>query len=169
MFVRLAASLCLLAWAAVGHAQYPAKTIAQYSRGEIRFTQGGKVYSARLSEGRLDVAEELTGESPLEIRTLHLHCVFLQSSAGSRPDVTIVLKNTDGPGTYGVFDLLTFEVQTSERGLSAFRANHGTCTFVLTRLDQTSVEGTAQCAGEMTSADGTLVKPVTDVTFGAAP
>lgn len=120
------------------------------------------------------MVEELAGEAPLEVRTLHLLFTFLGSGAsGAKPDVTpditIVLTNADGPGTYGPSDLLAFAVQTSGGGLSAFQADRGACMFVLTRLGRGGVDGTAHCAGEMAGVGGEAGPLVTDVTFSARP
>jgi hypothetical protein len=165
----LAACLCLLAWAAAGQAQNPTRTIAQFTRGDIHFTQGDKAYSASLVSGGIDVTEELAGEAPLEIRTLQLRFAFLKGAAGAQPDITIVLKNADGPGVYESSDLLMFTVQTSGGGVSTFEAGLGTCTFTLTRLARTGVDGAAACQGTMADAGGGQGLMVTDVTFSARP
>jgi len=175
--VRLLASLtaCLGLWlgAQASNAQAPTRTVAQFTTGDIRFTQGGKSYSAQLSAGRIDVVDELSGEAPIEVRTLYLRFSFLQGGAGARPDATpdiaIVLKNADGPGTYGVSDLLVFTVQTSGGGLSVYQADRGGCTFVMTRLARTGVEGTARCEGTMGGAGGGQGQLVTEVVFSARP
>ncbi len=166
---QLAAGICLILWAAAGNAQAPTKTVARFNRGDIRFTQGGKAYSADLSSGRIDVTEELAGEAPLEARTLYLQFAFLKGDAGAQPDVALVLKNADDPGTYGPSDLLMFSVQTSGGGVSTFQADRGSCEIVLTRLDRGGVNGTARCEGSMAGRGGSIGLLVTDITFSARP
>jgi hypothetical protein len=165
----LVAACCFILWTPAGQTQAPVKTVAQFTTGEIRFTQGGRAYSASLSTGRIDVVEELAGEAPLEARTLYLQFTFLTGGAGAQPDVTLVLKNADGPGDYGASDLLAFVVQTSGGGISTFQADRGSCNFVLTRLGRGGVDGTARCSGAMTGAGGGQGPLVTDVSFNARP
>lgn len=153
----------------VTDAQNPTKTVVQYTRGDIRFTQGGKTYTAPLSAGRIDVAEELSGEAPMEVRTLHLQFSFLGGGAGTQPDISIILTNADGPGIYGPSDLFSFTVQTSGGGLSVFQSDRGACTFTLTRLARDGVNGTANCEGSMAGAGGGQGQMVTDITFAARP
>jgi hypothetical protein len=167
--IHLVAAACLILWTAAGNAQAPTRTVAQFTKGEIRFTQGGKAYSADLSTGWIDVTEELAGEAPLEARTLYLQFSFLKGGAGTQPDVTLVLKNADGPGAYGSSDLLAFVVKTSGGGVSTFQAGRGTCDFVLTRLGRGGVDGTARCSGAMAGTGGGQGPLVTDITFSARP
>jgi hypothetical protein len=168
-FASAAACACLILWATAGHAQNPTRTVAQFSRGDIRFTQGGTAYSAQLSAGRIDVTEELAGEAPLEIRTLHLQFTLLGGRPGAQPDVVIVLKNADGPRMYEAQDLLALTVQTSGGGTSMFQAGRGTCAFILIRLSRSGVEGTARCDGTMAGTGGEPGLLVTDLAFSASP
>lgn len=169
----LAACLCLLAWAGAAVAQAPVKTVAWFTKGDIRFTQGGATYSAGLVNGRIDVVEELAGEAPLEIRTLHLQFALLAGDAGAPPDATpdvrIVLKNADGPRAYDSSDLLVFTVQTSTGGAWAFQVGRGTCTVTLTRLARSGVAGTASCEEPPPGAVGGTGPSVTHAAFTAAP
>jgi hypothetical protein len=160
----------MVMWLAAATAQSPAKTVAQYTTGEIRFTQGGQSYTAALSAGRIEVTEQLAGEAPIDVRTLSLSFAFLGGGApGAQPDITIVLTNADSAGTYGASDIVLFVVQTSRGGTSVFRSDRGDCTFELTRLERAGVNGTARCRGEMEDAAGERGLLVTDVSFSARP
>ena len=156
--------------APVSDAQNPTRTVARFTKGDIRFTQGGKAYSARLVNGRIDVTEELAGEAPLEVRTLSLTFALLGSrSSGGQPDVMLVLTNVEGPGSYEGSSLLAFSVRTSGGRTSTFQHGKSLCTVLLTRVGRGGVDGTATCAGEMAGADGKPGAAVTDVSFDVAP
>jgi hypothetical protein len=160
----------MVMWPAAATAQGPAKTVAQYTTGEIRFTQGGQSYTAALTAGRIEVTEQLAGEAPIDVRTLSLSFAFLGGGVpGAQPDITIVLTNADSAGTYGASDIVLFVVRTSRGGASVFRSDRGDCTFELTRLERAGVNGTAQCRGEMAGVGEGPGQLVTDVAFNARP
>ena len=140
----------------------PPRTIAQFTQGDISFSQGGRGYTAALVAGRIDVSEELAGEAPIEVRTLYLQFAFLKTGADATPDVILILTNADGPRMYEGSDLLVFSVQTSGGGQSVLQTGRGGCSVALTRLSRSGVQGTARC-------EGMAGLPVTDVFFTAAP
>jgi hypothetical protein len=136
----------------------------QFTKGQIEFKQNGKMFRVPLQKGRLEAMPLNFGKKPTEIRNMSL--VF----AGDEMErISVRLVNISGPKQYGRKNIGGFSVQTGPGGHSMLRTDKGDCTFALSRIDKSKIEGTGSCEGPFVDGRGNRGALVTDVKFSAMP
>jgi len=138
--------------------------VQQFTKGQIEFKQGGKMFKVPLQRGRLEAMPLNFGKKAAEIRNMTL--VF----AGAEMErISFRLVNVSGPKQYGKKNIGGFSVQTGTGGHSMLRTDKGDCTFALSRLDKSKIEGTGSCRGPFDDGRGAQGPLVTDVKFSVMP
>jgi hypothetical protein len=138
--------------------------VQQFTKGQIEFKQGGKIFKVPLQRGRLEAMPLNFGKGPAEIRNMTL--VF---TGDAMERVSVHLVNISGPKQYGKKNIGGFSVQTETGGSSTLRTDKGDCTFALSRVDKSKIEGTGSCRGPFQDGRGSQGPLVTDVKFSAMP